>query len=250
MKKYLLILFVMATVVANAQSVSELMAQGAKLEEERNESAALFKYKEALKQEPNNHKILCKVSWLSARIGFRVADVNKKREYYNAALEYAKKAEQIKSENAESHYVLALAYGRLAEISSPKERVTALKDIQTHASKCVQIDPNHAGGYHLLGRLNHRVANLSSAETAAANLLLGGVPKGMTNEKAVAYFKKAASLRPEYILYWKDLAVALADVGEKDACKAALKKAIDLPILTEDDPGYKLSCKSMLNNLQ
>ena len=238
------------SVVIFAQSAAEYMAQGAALEKQMNESAALFKYKKALQLEPNNFDALVKASWLSARVGYRVADVNKKREYFEQGMEYAKKALSINENDAEAHYVMSISYGRMAQISSAKERVAMLTDIQNHGKKTVQLNPSHAGGYYVLGRLNLRVANLSTAEKAAANIIFGGVPKGMSNEKAIAFFKKAISLRPDYILYWTDLATAYAKVNEYDKAKAACQKALSLPVLTEDDPGYKLRCKSMLNKLQ
>ena len=251
MKKVLLSIIACAlSTLIFAQSAAELISQGETLEKQRNESAALFKYKKAVTAEPNNFKAICKVSWLSSRVGFRVNDVNKKREYFESGMKHAEKAMALKPNSGEAHYLMAVSYGRMAQISSAKKRVAMLTDIKDHGTKCVQLDPKHAGGYFVLGRLNYRVANLNTAEKAAANIIFGGTPKGLTNEKAVAFYKKALSLKPTYILYWKDLALGYVKVKQKANAISALKKAIALPVQTEDDPGYKISCKAMLNKLE
>ncbi len=240
----------LSVISVQSQSFAELMSQGELLEKNMKETQALFKYKQALKMNPESFKANYKVSWLSSRVGFRVTDMSKKREYFETSKSTADKALALNKNSADAYFVKALAAGRMAQISGAKQRVAMLKDIKFNSEKCVTLDPKHAGGYHLLGRLNYRVSNLSAAEKTAANLILGGVPKGMSNENAVKFFEKSCSIRPDYILYWKDLALAYVKVKNKPKAIAALKKALSLPVKTEDDPGYKLSCKSMLNKLQ
>ncbi len=249
-KILLIIAFVIyAGVSLQAQSVSQLLEEGAKLEKQMKESQALFKYKQALKLNPSNLTANIKVSWLSSRVGFRVADREKKKEYFAFGMKTAEKAVALKPNSAEAHYVKAVAHGRMAQISGAKKRVGMLDEIEKHAKKCIALNPKHAGGYYVMARMNFRVANKNSAERAAINLL-GGSAKQYTNENALAYYKKAVTLRPNYILYWRDLAVSYAKMKQKDKAIGACKKALALPIQTEDDPGYKLSCKSLLAKLQ
>ena len=239
---------VLLSVSVFAQSAATLVGQGKALEKQRKETEALFKYKAALKLEPNNYEALKGACWTAGRVGFRIADVTKKKTYFEQALTHGKKLYSMKPKDPDACYFYCFAIGRLAQISSSKQRVAYIKDIERLANEALAIDPNHARAHHALGILYYRVANLSAVEKAAANLVLGGLPKG-SNSMSLSHLIPAIKGDPNYILYRRDIAFTLLKLKQKDKAIIQLKKAISLPIQTEDDPGYIRTCKALLNKL-
>ena len=208
-----------------------------------------MKYLAALKIEPNNYVAVCQVSFLYSRIGNRQSDEAKQKEDFVNAKMYAAKALKLNANDAESNYVMAVAMGRMALISGTNDKVAASRDIKKYAVAALGYNPNHAGANYVLGRWHHEVTNLNFFERAAANVLFGGIPEA-SEEDALKYLSKAVSLRPDFILYYYDLAVTQNALGKKSEAIASLKKAISLKAQTEDDPANLTKCKSLLAELQ
>jgi tetratricopeptide (TPR) repeat protein len=148
-----------------------------------------------------------------------------------------------------ANYTYGVALGRLGDISGARERVQNAEVIKTHVEKALQLDPNHGPSWHLLGRLNYRLSNLNVAERAAAAVLYGGLPDGVSNENAVKFYEKAVAIKGDYLLYRLDLAIALIKVGNKVRAKEVLEVAVDLPFETDDEKEYLNDCKSLLTKL-
>ncbi|MCH8317029.1 MAG: tetratricopeptide repeat protein, partial [Bacteroidetes bacterium] len=87
-------------------------------------------------------------------------------------------------------------------------------------------------------------------EKTAANLLFGGVPEGASFEKAIKHYKTAIQIRPDYILYYYDLAVTYEEIDEDQKAIASLEKAIKLRPITPDDPGRLKNCRELLVDLK
>ena len=119
-----------------------------------------------------------------------------------------------------------------------------------YADLAIKYNPNHAGAWHVLGKWNYEVSNLNFAEKAAANTLFGGIPEGASVANAIDCYKKAIQLRPDYILYYLDLAIAYDNLQDDVNAIATLKAAVMLKLITEDDPTYMQQCKDMLMKLQ
>ena len=242
----ILSLLIMSSIYA--QSAAELINQAKTLEKQRNETEALFKYKAALKLEPKNYEAIYGVTWLSGRVGYRLTDVNKKKEYFEEAMANAKIALDMKPNDADANYLMCFAYGRMAQISSSKQRVAMTKEIEIYGKKALAIDPDHVRANHAMGLLYYRLANLSAVEKAAANIVLGGLPSA-TTAQSVPYFVKAIKGDPTYILYRRDISFALIKLKQNDKAKEQLQKAVSLPVRTEDDPAYIMDCKALLSQL-
>lgn len=237
--------------LANAQSslAPALISDAKSLDASANEEASLQKFLEALKFDPNNYEATWNTSFLYARVGNRIADQDKKVEYFKMAKQYADKAFQLDSNDAESNYVMAVAMGRMALISPTKEKVAASRDIKKFTERAIQLNPNHAGAYYVLGKWNYEVANLNWAEKAAANYLFGGIPEGSLDE-AIRNYLTAIKLNPTYILCYYDLAQALGEKEFYDEEIRVLTKALTLKPLTEDDPSILIKCKALLDTVK
>lgn len=233
-------------IYAQATDAPLLNEQGEKLIAAKKEEAAFEKFKSALKSDPFNYVAAWNASFLCSKIGNRQEDLNKKKEYFVMAKQYAVKALKINPNDAESNFVMSVALGRMALISGTKDKVAASRDIKKYADLALKFNPNHAGAWHVLGKWNYKMANLNFAEVAVANTLFGGIPPGATEEEAIRCYNKAIALDPTYILYQLDMAEAYNSKGMKEKAMDTLKKAIVLPARTEDDPQYIQKGKELL----
>ncbi|HYV93976.1 MAG TPA: tetratricopeptide repeat protein [Chitinophagales bacterium] len=251
MKFFSLILFLILSGFVGAQStqVSTLIAEAKSLDASAREEESLQKFLQVLHLDPGNYEATWNASFLYARIGNRLKDTEKKKQYFITAKQYADKALLLNPNDAESNYVMAVAMGRIALISPTKEKVAASREIKKYAGLAIQFNPNHAGAWYVLGKWNYEVANLNWAEKAAANLLFGGIPEGSLDE-AIRDYLKAIKFNPDYILYYYDLAKALEQKEYYDEEIRVLNQALTLKPKTEDDPSILIKCKELLDEVK
>jgi tetratricopeptide (TPR) repeat protein len=235
--------------------VQSLSAQQAILSEaaiykESDYKKSLELYEKVLEIDSNNVEALSEAGFLLTKIGNKATNKEEKEVYFRKAIDYTKKAVMLDPSSYFANYTYGVALGRIGDISGARERVQNSQIIKNHCEKALEINPNHAPSWHLLGRLNYRLANLNVAERAAAAVLFGGLPKGVSNEKALECYEKAVELRGDYLLYRLDLAIILIKLKNNSRAKEVLDAAIKLPIHTEDEKDYMADCQSLLHKLK
>ena len=231
-----------------AQDVAYLVKEGEQLQKAMKDDEALKKFQEALRIAPSDLPALVKASESNSIIGNRQTDFKRKREYFSAARTYAESALKADSAHAGANYAMAMAMGRMALISSGKEKVQYVRDIKTHADACLNADPNHVRGLHILGKWHSEVTNLNFAEKAALKLIYGGLPPSSYADAIKAY-EKARTLDPSFVLNYLELAKAYKSNGQSDKAIEVLTRMQRLPPKSADDPGYKAEGKKLLESL-
>ena len=207
MIRYLLLLLLVLPVENFAQDVNALLREAQQLEESFKENESFGKYSEILKLQPVNLTALCKCSELCSRIGNRQNEKAKKTDYFRAAKTYANAAVRVNPNNSEANFVMAFALGRQTLISSGRERIAAVKDIRYYADLSIREDPNNFKSYHVLGKWNYEVSNLSLTERSMAKWIFGGLPKASLQD-AITDFERSLALNPSFLLNYLELARA------------------------------------------
>lgn len=245
-------LLVLVILPANAQgqSVDPLIENANQAIDDMNEEQALEYFLQAYERDDEHFEVLWNTSFLYSRVGNRLEHEDQKREYYNRGLDIAERCKQLYPESAECHYVYAVATGRLANVSGSRERVELSEPLKEHTEKALELDPEHAGAWHLLGRWHYEITNLSWVERQAANLLFGGVPEGASLEEAIASLERALEIDPDNILFHLDLAKALKDRGDTQQAVQVLQEGAALEPRREDDPQYLQEIDELLVDLQ
>ena len=221
------------------------MSDARQLEAAFKENEAMVKYLDVLKIQPRNYSALCKVSELYSLLGKRQPTKEKQKIYYRAARNYAQQALSVNSSNADANFVMALAMGRMAIISSGEEKIKAVKDIKIYAEKCVQSDPQGFKGYHILGRWHYEISNLSAVEKWLVKIAYGSLPEASLRE-AVAYYEKSRQLNPSLLINYLELAKCFHRNGENNKANAMLQQVIQLPSKTIDDPTVKEEARKLI----
>jgi tetratricopeptide (TPR) repeat protein len=248
MIRAMILVILTSNLALHAQSPATLIAQADLLVSQMKEEQALEKYKQVLAADPDHYEALCNASFYASRCGNRLtgdAQVN----LFEQARKYAVEALAIQRNDVQANFVMAVAMGRMALISGTQERVAASRDIKLYAERVLELDEEHAGAWHVLGVWNHRMANLSMLEKAAANLLFGGIPSA-SDEEAEQCFKKAIRLRPDYMLYYFDFGKFYYEVEEDDKALYILNRALELDDITQDDARIRRDCLALIEEIK
>jgi len=233
---------------AYTQDVAYLVSEGQQLEKAMKDDEALKKYQEALGLAPNDLRALVRTSLLTGTVSARLTDRKQQAAGFEAARTYAASALRADSNDADANCAMAIACGRLAMVSSVKEKAALLRSMKDHADTSLRISPDHARANHTLGKWHYEVTKLNMAEKTALKVLYGGLPPA-SMEQAVSRFEKVRALEPSFVLNYLDLARACKENGRSDKAIEVLTRMQKLPPKTTDDAGYKAEGKKLLESL-
>jgi tetratricopeptide (TPR) repeat protein len=228
-----------------SQDVEVMLREAQQLESTYKENDALKKYLEILHYQSYNLSALCKTSELYSRLGKRQSTKDKQKEYYTTAKSYAQKALQANSNSSDANFVMAVAMGRMALISSGEEKINAVKEIKSYAEKCIHIDPNNFKGYHVLGKWHYEVSDLNGLEKWLVKVAYGTLPKASLDE-SIRFYEKSKQLNPNFVLNYLELAKAYHRKNNNKQAVALLEAMMKLPDATADDASIKTQGKKLL----
>ena len=222
-------------------SVEEHIAKGDEYYDKFDNENAMKEYKKATVIDTSN----CEAQWKLARAYVDVGEVSdevKQKQCYYLGEKAARIAVRHGSNEAEAHFYLAVAAGRVALNEGGKTKVKKSVEVKKEAEKAIELDPTHDGALHVLARWHREVANLSGILKAFAKILYGGLPPA-SNEEAVKYFKKAIDLKPNHINHHFELARTYVKMKEWQLAKDEYTKVFELPVDDADDPKHKEEAK-------
>lgn len=235
----------------NASAADNLLEEAQQYFDNSEESRALEVYLKVLKSYPENFEALWHTSLIYARIGYRYDSETEMMENYQKALTYAEKALKLYPDKGYSHFVYAVANGRISDISDRQTRIKKSHIVKKHAEKSVELLPDYAPAWHLLGLWHSKVANVGSAKQFAAGLFSEGLPEGASNQKAVEYIRKSIQLQPEQALRYKlDLARHYDRAGEPQKAINVLKEVVQITPNNDIDRWNLERARSLLAELQ
>lgn len=233
-----------------AQTSAEHVALGDKAHDSLDAPAAYAHYKEAVTLEPNNYEALWKAAREAVDLGEFEPDKAKQKEYYAEGLEYAKRAESANPNDAEGHFHVARALGRVALSLGKKERVHYAKEIRQEALTALRIDSLHPGALHVMGRWNAEIMRLSGFSRFFARNFLGGDVFGEASWKnAVNYMERSVQVDPNRLVHHLDLGEIYADVGDKQKAREQLETVINGKATDYNDAHYKEQAQKELAKL-
>ena len=229
----------------HGQDFNAIVKEADRLEAIPNEKGALHEFKEALKLQPLNLYALAKCSELCSRIAGREQNEQAKDNYNQASIVYARTAMKLYPNTDEANVAIAIAVGRTMLKKSGKEKLAIAREIKQYADMAVKANPNNFKAWHVLGKWNYEISNLSAFERGIAKVFLGGVPQGSLKNSIAAY-EKARTLNPNFALNYLELARAYHKDNNTTKAISLLKIVLTLPIQTEDDPRIKKDAQKLL----
>ena len=170
-------------------------------------------------------------------------------EYFQNAVKYSEILLQKFPEKLETYFLLALSYGNLSRYKDGKEKVELARYIEEYAKKAIEVDPNFAPAYVVLGIYYREVASLNGLKKAIANGLMGGLITG-TFEESEKSLNKALKLSPQSPFVHFELGRTYEEMNRIDIAIEHYKQVIELPVADHDDIRKKKIAEERLKVLQ
>ena len=244
----LIFCFLIFSSLFSQEDINTLIANGDSLFSAFDNQGALEYYQKAYDLDSTNYEVCWKLSRGYVDVGETFED-DPRAEYYQKGNLYGQKAVELNPDGAKGHLRLSIAIGRVALDAGAKERVRLSKEIKKEVDLAIKLDPNDDIAYHVLGRWNRKLANLSWIERGFANMFLGGVPEEASEENAAAAFKKAIEINPNYINHHLELGMTYEMMDMEEEAIAEYQKCLNLPKSSAADDGHKATAKEKLDDL-
>jgi tetratricopeptide (TPR) repeat protein len=204
----------------------------------------------ALAADANSYEATWKLARVLIDIGNKAEEKDERQGLYEEAERLARRAIELQPDDTWGHHYLAAAVGKLALFHGGKTKIKLSKEVRDEALRAIELDPNNDKSQHIMGRWNREVANLSALKKLAAKVVYGGVPKGASNEKAVAFFQAAIAIAPEHVNHHLELGITYYKMHEYEAAITELEEALRLPDSDPNDPEYKEEARKLLKKAQ
>ena len=155
--------FLFFSSIFSQEDVNTFLAYGDSLFSAFDNESSLEYYQKAYDLDSTNYDACWKLSRAFVDVGETLQD-EVRADYYQKSDFYAQKAVELNPEGAKGHRTFSIAIGRVALDAGAKERVRLSKEVKKEVDLAIKLDPNDDIAYHVLGRWNRKLANLSWIE--------------------------------------------------------------------------------------
>lgn len=209
-------------------SFEQIVAQARAAEAAFQPERALFLFREALHQHPDDPQVLQAISKQLSDELDHVSDRAGRLKVEHEALATAQRAAQLAPKDSLCLLSVAVCYGKLARDADLRERVAAAREVKHWAEAALQVNPKSEWAEHVLGVWNVEMAQVSGAKRALAKMFYGDLPKGSLTD-AVAHLRRAVELGPRVALHHLALGDAYWKSGDATAARAEWQRGLALP---------------------
>ncbi|HET8650119.1 MAG TPA: tetratricopeptide repeat protein [Gemmatimonadales bacterium] len=239
---------------AAAQTAADHIAMARSAAEARDPATALQHYQAAIALDSNNYEANWRGAIALIDMGKQIPDSIKsphRDSLYAEAERWARRAVAADSMGADGHFALADAVGRASLTKSTKERIKRATEIRNEALRAIELNPQHDGAYHILGRWNAEIMRLSGLSRFFAKSFLGaGIFNEASWDRAISNMEKAVELNPARIYHHLDLAEVYIDRDRYSDARAQLEQVAGLPVADVMDPVYKEQGAALLRKIE
>jgi tetratricopeptide (TPR) repeat protein len=239
---------VLVEIGSAAESAEDLIDKGKVLERKFKANEALPLYLSAEKIEPKNPDLLVRIARQYRYLMTDASDTQEKLRLGHIALDYSERAAACGPKDCDAQLAPAITLGKMLPYMPTKEQVAASPKIKESVDKALAIDPRNDNAWHILGRWNRVLAEISSAKRFLANLVYGQLPKGSIDE-AEQDMKKAIAINPHRLMHYIELGRIYAQMGRKDEAREFINKGLGMPDAEKDDPETKARGRETLTKL-
>jgi tetratricopeptide (TPR) repeat protein len=237
-------------VALQAQSADELIKNGDAYYAKLQAGEALKFYLPAEKLEPNNVRLMVRISREYRHLMSDATKPEEKRRLGGIAVNYAKRAVALGPNDPDAQLAVAISYGRLQPLEGNWEKIETSRIIKEAADKVIRLDPRNDLGWHLLGRWHKGMADVNSVKRALAQVVYGEVLPESTYEEAAKCFEKAIELNPNRLMHYIELGRVYAQMGRTDDARRFITKGLAMQNTEKDDPETKRQGQEVLTKLR
>jgi tetratricopeptide (TPR) repeat protein len=234
------------------QSVEELIKQGDGFNKEFKHGESLDSYLKADELSPANWEILWRISRAYVDIGNTMPETTDgekeaKVAMYEKSFLYADSAVQIAEDRSVVYVRRAIVNGRIALFEGVFSAIGTVDDVKEDCERAIEL--NNGGNY--VQALAHYVLGRAHAKVCEKPYLLR-LPLGLgwgDMEVAIRELQTAIKLKPNYRMFYLELAKAYMEEGEYELAKENLLLVEKAPFVLEDDDLYLKEAKELLKEV-
>src|SRR3954467_847930 len=227
-----------ATIGFAAESPDDLIDKGKVFDRKFQASDALMLYLSAEKVEPKNPDLLVRIARQYRYLMTDTPDTQEKLRLGHIALDYSERAAACGPKDCDAQLAPAITLGKMLPYLPTKEQISASPRIKESVDKALAIDPHNDNAWHILGRWNRVLAEISGAKRFLAGVMYGDLPKG-SYEEAERAMKKAIAINPRRLMHYIELGRIYSQMGRKDEAREMINKGLGMPDAEKDDPETK-----------
>jgi tetratricopeptide (TPR) repeat protein len=238
----------LAGLTARAEDADALITKGDQCDKRLQTKEALEAYLSANELEPKNVGLLVRIARQYRHLMSDTSSKPEKLKLGNTSLEFASRAATLGPNNAEAQLSPAISYGKMLPYLGTKDQVNASPRIKAAVDRTLQLDPTSDTAWHVLGRWNRVLANVSVVKRVLAKAIYGDLPV-TTNEEAEKCLLKAIEINPNRLMHYIELGRIYAQMGRKEEARKNLQKGLSMPNKEKDDPELREIGKQTLQKL-
>ena len=247
MKKILSILLILAGFVM-AQGFGDLIDKSDVTHDDDDYAATYALLQQAEELEADNFEVI----WRLARAHFDFSDNSEDEtvisENIYAGMDYAKQALDMDSTRAESHKWYGILIARVGELEGKKQTIINSYEVEKHTLKAIELDPEDDGNYHVMGRWNYKLADLSWVERKIAGIIYATPPQA-SFEDARHFFGKAIELEPNDIRNHVWLGKTYVALDDIEAAKNSYNASLAITAENDSDRILQKEAQELLSDL-
>ncbi len=175
-----------------------------------NDFASAINFYQAAYNDSSSVEALYKLAKATTELAATLDDRSEAEALYNQAVNFAKEAITLDPNEAEAHFELGRATGRLAQFKGVLESLNLSSDIKNSFEKTLELDPSHAGALHGLAMWHLEVPWIA-----------GGRISDMKT-----FFERAIAVEPNVPTHYVEYAAALIRLNEPEDAKALLVQVL------------------------
>lgn len=237
-----------------AQSVDQLLKEGDQFAEEQwDNQKALDTYFKADKISPNNYEVYWRISRANVDIAEHMpASTDEQKDVqlakYQVALDWADKSVNLAPDKSVTYLRRAIANGRIALFKGVFTAIGIVNRVKADLEKAIKLgncgNEIQATAHYVLGRTHAKVC-----EKAYLLRLPLGLGWGDT-DIAEKEYKKAIELRPNYRMFYLDLARLYVEDDEYQKAREYLTRVEQSSKQDEDDDKYLSEAKALKEKIK
>lgn len=235
-------------IASAAESADDLIEKGKVFDRKFQANDALMLYLSAEKVEPKNPDLLVRIARQYRYLMTDAPDPQEKLRLGHIALDYSTRAAACGPKDCDAQLAPAITLGKMLPYMPVKEQVSASPKIKESVDKALAIDPENDTAWHILGRWNRVLAEISSPKRFFASLIYGQLPKGSIDE-AEHDMKKAIALNPRRLMHYIELGRVYAQMGKTQEAREFINKGLGMRDSEKDDPETKARGRETLAKL-
>jgi len=229
----------MESMLRQQQPVERLLELTQLLENQSQVEQALHICQRILKDRPDDHDILQKISYLYYRLGWLyAADGEERREYYTKFYEFAGRAQRMKPDDFYSLLLLAVAKSKNVSYLANGDQVRVARELARDVAGLVAREADNIEALYLLGWLHFEIGRVPTIKKILASVLFGGLPKEMAVEEGFSILEKLIRLKPDQIMYRYDLGIFYLRTGEPGKAQEQFEKVVSMQPGTSEGAVY------------